>query len=113
MKNPNNKEQTRVVYLILFLVVSFYMYYAFTKFEKVITLKSEFTHTAYKYGNTFVSDQNNNVYKIHNNALLLSFNAVEMLSMLEKGRTFKITGYGVRVPWLGLYPNIISVTNVI
>lgn len=102
-------SKENMIYIIIFLIIIFYVYYALTRFEKVITVKSEFTHTAYKYGNTFVTDKNDNVYKIHNNALLLSFNAIEMLSVLENNKTFKITGYGVRVPWLGLYPIITSV----
>mgnify|MGYP007101626959 FL=1 len=55
-----------------------------------------------------ISDTNNNVYVIQNRYLLLHFDAVETLSIIEKNKSYTITGYGLRIPFLNLYENIVS-----
>lgn len=107
-------EKPKFIYLLLFVlyIILFYIYYFTTKFEKTITVKSEFMKgdTLEKNRlNNYVSDVNNTVYKLQNHYLLWQFTTTNNISILEKNKTFKIRGYGIRVGFLGLYPNIIYV----
>lgn len=87
----------------------FYFYFFLTKFSKIITVKDEFIEGQYRSIINIISDTENNVYQIKNKALLLKFNASELLSKIESGKSYQVQGYGLRIPFLNLYPNIIEV----
>ena len=87
----------------------FYFYFFVTKFTKTITVKDEFVEGQYRSIINIISDTENNVYQIKNKTLLLKFNASELLSKIENGKSYQIKGYGLRIPFLNLYPNITEV----
>ncbi len=87
----------------------FYFYFFLTKFSRIITVKDEFIEGQYRSIINIISDTENNVYQIKNKALLLKFNASELLSKIESGKSYQVQGYGLRIPFLNLYPNIIEV----
>tara|TARA_Y100000389_G_scaffold109924_1_gene107042 strand:+ start:22341 stop:22562 length:222 start_codon:yes stop_codon:yes gene_type:complete len=72
-------------------------------------VKDEFIEGQYRSIINIISDTENNVYQIKNKALLLKFNASELLSTIESGKSYQVQGYGLRIPFLNLYPNIIEV----
>ena len=109
--DKNMNEFKTLMYVLAVVVIVFYIYYFATRFEKTIVVKSEFVHAQHTKGNTFVATKDNEVFNVQNNALLMSFNAVEIMSKLEPGKKFKVAGYGVRVPWMGLYPVITDVKS--
>ena len=85
----------------------------FTRFERRITVK---TNTIFGSGSgrvvsvsNMVSDEQGRVYKVRNVLLLLKFRAAETQAALKPGETLAVRGYGLRVPWLGLYPTIYEV----
>lgn len=96
------------IYSAIIYIITFFLYFFFTKFKRVITIKDDFVMGLNKNVFNVISDTNNNVYVIDNRYLLLHFDAVETIAMIEKGRTYTITGYGLRIPFLNLYENIIS-----
>lgn len=98
------------VYSAILYVVVFYIYFFITKFKRIITVKDDFVIGLNKNVFNVLSDTHNNIYVIDNRYLLLHFDAVEILANIEKGRTYTITGYGLRIPFLNLYENIISCT---
>jgi hypothetical protein len=107
-------EKPKIMYLSVFIVyaIIFYIYYFMTKFERTITVKSEFLKgdtLDNRRLNNYVSDINNKVYKLQNHYLLWHFITTNNISKLEKGNTVKIKGYGIRVGFLGLYPNILYI----
>jgi hypothetical protein len=97
---------TLVIYIILF-----YLYFFTTKFTKEITVKEDFlmVSTNNKTMLNLISDTSNTIYMVQNKYLLLKFNASEILVKLEKNKTYTVKGYGLRIPFLDLYPNIISI----
>ena len=57
-------------------------------------------------------DENANVYKLSNSVFLLHFTSAEVMMKLEKDKQYVVKGYGWRVPFLGMYPNIVSANLV-
>lgn len=106
-----NEVRARVYvwWLIAYLVI-FYAYYFITKFEKTINVRQEILLGEPRGALNLVEDKgpNRDLYKVHNNWLLLHFNAAELSALIEEGGVYKIKGYGVRVPFLGLYPCILD-----
>jgi hypothetical protein len=82
----------------------------FTRFERTITIDSTNTFGSSSGRslrvNNMVTDKEGRTYMIHNVLLLLHFRAAEVQAKLKTGQTYTVRGYGVRVPFLGLYPTI-------
>ena len=97
---------------IFLYVFIFYFYYFNTKFSKTITVKKEFLNGHPKNILNVISDTDNIVYSIENKILLFKFNSTENLSLIKPNKKVSIKGYGVRVPFLDLYPIIIDVQDV-
>jgi hypothetical protein len=104
----------RFLVIALFLIILFHIaLLLFTRFERQITVK---TNTVFGSGSgralsvsNMVSDEQGHVYKVQNVLLLLKFRAAETQAALKPGETFTVRGYGLRIPWLGLYPTIYEV----
>lgn len=81
-----------------------------TKFSNhVITIKKDDITKASMNGRAtrnLIGDTTGNIYSVSSNPLLLFFKSAEILNMLEEGKTFKISGYGKRIPMFGVYPQI-------
>ena len=99
-----------IIILILFIINLIYVYS--TKQNKIITIKNSTYFRQSKYGYNLVSDSNNNVYQVKNSIYYLFFNSAELYQELEINKTYNITYYGYRIPFLNLYPNIISATII-
>jgi hypothetical protein len=90
------------------------MYFNFTKFTKTIIVKDEFYNVSTtKNMLNLVSDTNNNVYNVSNKLLLLFFQSSEILAQLEIKKKYEIKGFGIRVPYFDLYPNITSIKLIL
>lgn len=101
--------------IIVLLVFLNLVYVYATPFERTITIKEKYSFAAgsgrgLSLSNT-VMDGEGRVYAIHNSLPLLHFTAAEILVQLEKGQTYKVKGYGWRVPVLGMYPNIVRINT--
>jgi len=96
-------------YVIIVLVIYIVFYIcllAFTRFERKITVD---TNTSYGKGNSMsnlVSDKEGRIYRIANVPLMLHFTAAEVQAKLKPGESFTVHGFGVRIPFLGMYPVI-------
>lgn len=78
-----------------------------TKFKKTITVDEKHTYGSNNAkGNQSISDTNNNIYILKNSIYVLHWTSVEVFNKLDNGKTYEIEGYGIRVPFLGLFPNI-------
>lgn len=80
----------------------------FTRFERVITVKSKEGYGMRK-GQQLIMDTEGHVYSIHNTIWLMHFTSAEVFSSIEVGQRYKVSGYGVRVPVFGAFPNITKV----
>ena len=58
-----------------------------------------------------IIDENNIIYQVGNVWFKLDFNRAEDYNKLEKGKKYKIEGYGIRVPMIDMYKKIITILN--
>jgi len=83
-----------------------------TQFEKTITIDEKFAYGQRNGNSQSVSDKDNNVYEIRNSMLLFHFTSAEVFNSLDINSTYKVKGYGFRVPVLGMFPNIYHASSV-
>jgi hypothetical protein len=55
-------------------------------------------------------DTSGNVYTVQNMYLVGNFNAANDFSMLEVGKKYHVSGYGIGIPFLQIFPNINEVS---
>lgn len=105
------KQNKRFIFLVVFFLVTSIVYSYFTSFEKIITVKEKDSVRTGKYGKNIVSDTDGNVYTIENSILYDFFTAMELFTEIELNQSYKVKGFGYRIPILGVYPNIISASK--
>ncbi len=84
----------------------------FTRFEKTITVRTNMAHGSGRATRNMVSDNDGNTYKVENVILLLHFDSAELQAKLMPGNTYKVKGFGLRIPFLGMYPIITDAVQV-
>jgi hypothetical protein len=110
MKEDYSIYYSAFKFLIVFIVIShisILIYYHLTKFERVITVDEKYAYSSKRRGQT-ISDTNNVVYLLRDIFVLFHWTSVDLFNEIDVGKTYKIQGYGIRVPFLGWFPNIIS-----
>ena len=105
-----------ILFYVVLLIVSLFVqviYVYLTPFERSITIAQKISYSTGKYmSNTLIDDQGN-VYQATASWPILHFRAPEVWLTLEVGKTYTIRGNGIRVPILGLYPNIVAAVKPI
>ena len=103
-------DQIKFYLLILVTILLFQILYVWlTPFEKTVIINSKIGYASGKYLYNTVSDKSGLVYHISNSLPLLHFTSAEVFLKIQPENQYKIKGYGMRVPFLGLYPNITSI----
>jgi hypothetical protein len=106
-----NKNKFNIIILLILLssvIFNIVLYYT-THFEKTITIKDKYTRYR-RYGSYYnVVDENNNIYKVGNIWFKLDFDRAGDYNKLEKGKKYKVEGYGIRIPMIDMYKNIYQV----
>lgn len=98
---------------IVFVVLTIFtmILYATTSFDKKIQIKEKYI-TGYKGGSRyFVVDSDDNVYKLVDTWFLGEFDRGDDYGKITKGGTYRIKGYGIRVPIISQFPRIYKVTK--
>jgi hypothetical protein len=87
-----------------------------TQFEKNITVAEKFERVSgnqdYVKQIFGVSDTDNNTYQVHPSLWYWKWYSTETWTNMKPGETYHVKGYGIRHGFLGLYPNIISTSQV-
>lgn len=96
--------------IIAVLVVLFYVYFFSTRFSnRIITVKKDdIIKASGKYSQNLVGATNGSLYSVKSNPLILFFKSAEIMNQLEEGKTYMISGYGIRIPMINTYPQITS-----
>jgi len=97
--------------LVIFLIINAAYVFLFP-FEKVIVVKDKSEYASGKYMYNTISDEKDTVYIITNAWPLLHFTSAEVLHKISVGKSYRVRGYGVRFPILGIYPNIVSAVEL-
>lgn len=101
-----------VFYIISFFLLFDIIFYYFTKFKKIVTVKSKYLRKKGKRDRYMMSDVENNIYHIQNRILSGEFDEAEDWNSITIGKTYKISGYKTRIPLLGIYPIIIEIIPI-
>jgi hypothetical protein len=109
--NQIYEENKLFLQFVGILVALFYVYYFATRFSDVhITVKKDdMIKTNGRYNSNMIGTTDGRVFKVSTNPLVFAFTASEILNELEEGVTYNVSGYGRRVPMLGLYPQITKI----
>ena len=106
-----NEHKFNVILFILILaaiIFNIVLYYT-THFEKTITIKDKYTRYRRQGSNYHIVDTDNNIYQVGNVWFKFNFNRAERYNKLEKGKKYKVEGYGIRVPAADMYKNIYQI----
>jgi ssDNA-specific exonuclease RecJ len=95
-----------IIIALAFLAITAIYAYG-TRFEKTIKVK-EVNSLRSKYGTNTVADHEGNVYSVSNSIFYGVFNSIELYTKFDAEKSYQITGYGYRIPILGMFPNIVS-----
>jgi len=112
-KNDTNIYTYKIIFIIIAIIIIFQMIYAYsTKTNKIITIKNLNYFRSSNKGYNLILDTNNNTYQITNSTYYLFFTSAELYQELEINKTYNITYYGFRIPFMSMYPIIISATKI-
>lgn len=101
-----------IIYVFIIYIIINIIYIYSTYFEKEIIIKNlNFFKNSKNLMNTLVDDKNN-VYKVNNSIYYGFFTSAELYLSLEENNKYKIKGYGLRIPFLSIFPNIISAEKI-
>jgi len=100
-----------LAFLLLTVIVDVALYFT-THFEKKITVSNKYVRTTRRSSRYHVVDQNDENYRVTNVWFKGDFNRGDRYGMLKEGESYKIKGYGIRIPVLNMYKNIYSVEKV-
>lgn len=83
-----------------------------TKFDRVITVKDKYITNYDNRANLMIVDNENNIFRVSRSLWLLKFDNAETWNKLEKDKSYNITGYGIRIPFLRMYPHIVNTKSI-
>ena len=102
-----------ILWFIVFLIVINFIYIMNTEFEKEITIKEKYIATSYsRYSSTpnyFIVSSDNKTYTIVNLWWKGEFDNSDDYAKLNVGETYRVKGYGIRIPLLSMHPNIYTI----
>lgn len=112
--NKNNTKESQMwIRILVVSLVMFYVYVGSTSFTRTIQVEQHIDYMSgigrMLYASNMIVDSNHNVYKVSNSILLLKMNAAENIAKLKPGSQHVVKGYGIRAPFLSLYPTITQV----
>ena len=94
-----------VLYFVGLFIITYSNY-----FSRTITIKEKSNYGVGRYMNNIVMDTGGNVYTVHNMYLVGNFDAVTDFATLEIGKSYRVSGYGISIPFFQIFPNINGVS---
>jgi hypothetical protein len=97
------------LFILVLLTILNIIYVYSTKFKKIIIVDKKHIYGSKAKGSKSISDSNNNIYTLKNSLYIYHWKSMELFNKLDSGNTYEIEGHGIRIPMLGLFPNITKV----
>jgi hypothetical protein len=111
MKIPENLW----IYMLLGLVAIWVIWnigiLLFTRFEREIVVKNKEGYGTRNGRSQLITDDRDRIYSVSSNIFIWHFTSAEVFGKMEVGKRYKIKGYGLRIPMLGMFPNIVHVST--
>jgi hypothetical protein len=115
MKSILNENKWYFGILFIIFVTSIFssliLYFA-THFTKVITIKDKHQYFASRRTKYMVVGKDDTIYNLANVWWKGDFNKSDDWVQLEKGKSYKVKGYGIRLPIITMYKNIYAFEKV-
>lgn len=87
-------------------------YVIITKDNKNIVIDKKYKYNTNGFTNFMIIDTNGKHYNVNNSLWFLKYDSIEDWSSVEKGDNLIIKYYGWRIPFLGLFPKVVSINNI-
>jgi hypothetical protein len=100
---PNNMA----MYLLSLIVVGHGIYTYSTSKTKDIIVKKKYTFCRNGFTEFIVVDKSGKHYNVNNSVWYWKWNSIEDWNNIEPNQNLAIRYYGIRLPLLGLFPNIV------
>jgi len=94
-----------IIFTLVFNIILFYN----TEFEKEITIKEKYVANNNNNFYYYVISDDNKIYNITDVWWKGEFNNADDYAKLNVGKTYRVKGYGIRVPFLSIHYKIYSV----
>jgi len=94
-----------IIFSLVFNIILFYN----TEFEKEITIKEKYVANNNNNFYYYVISNDNKIYNITDVWFKGEFNNADDYAKLNVGKTYRVKGYGIRVPFLSIHYKIYSV----
>ena len=95
--------------IIIISIVGNFIYFYNSTFEKDIIVKEKYNRYNNKSTDYFVVASDNTIYNVVNVWWKGDFNQADDYAKLDAGKTYHVKGYGIRVPFLGMYHKIYDI----
>lgn len=83
-----------------------------TTFNKEIVVSKSFHRYTNRGNNDYlIADENHNLFRVSESLWFWQWFPTELWSSIKENQKYHITGYGVRIRKLGIYPNIVRVNK--
>lgn len=88
-----------------------FLYAIFTREEKEITVKKKYKFNRNGFTDFMVIDSNGKHYNLNNSLWYWKWDSIEDWHSIKEEQKLNTLTYGLRLPILGLFPNIVSCQN--
>jgi hypothetical protein len=93
-------------------LIPVYLVYRFsTTFSKTIVVKDKYVISKSNRTYYTIVASDDKMYRISNDIYTGTFNHSDMYASVDKGKKYKIDGFGMRVPIIGLYTTIYNIQS--
>ena len=90
------------------IVSAHFLYTSFTSHNTEIRVKNKYKYVKGGFTHFMIIDEKNVHYNVHNSFWYGKWDAVEDWSNINIGEHLCIKYYGYRIPFLGMFPNIVD-----
>jgi hypothetical protein len=108
------KNWYSIITMVLLAIALSIIFEVGSAFEKDITVKKKYTMlngVRYLTTHYMVVATDGSIYQVSNVWWRADFNNVKDWNNMEVGKTYRVKGWGYRVPLFGIYPNIYEIVN--
>jgi len=77
-----------------------------------IIVESKYKFDRHGFTEFMIVDKNGKHYNVNNSVWFFKWDSIEDWHSIEKGKQIDISYYGLRVPFLGMFPNVYKVNKV-
>lgn len=110
MKLPKIDFKYVLIALFVFVLTYDLILQLTTKFSKTITIQDKYIVPSYKGRTRYtIVDKDFNVYTIDNAVTQGQFDKASDYSRVQIGQTYKVQGYGVNLPSIGVFKHVYKI----